>query len=308
MTSAIPAAAAETVIDPLHRAEILVPEGLAPAERCIVTVASAGFEDWLDDLLSSLAAYGGCQDAHVVVLALGEAPRVGEVAHRHGAHLVPCRMLAPLGPASKAVVYAMAKIVPTERFLCLDADMVVLGDLSPLFVALDVLPPGAVLVARDNERVRHLGAALDEIYGGGPDPAFFSRRSPLASYPLVLNDGLMAARRSALLALEARVRALPDVVRWVDERPDVRWRNQFAVNVALAKGACAVELDPIWNLQLNTRALEPCEDLDDVRWLGRRVRVLHFNGAGAKQRYDPLRRQLRARIAGAVPPPRPAST
>jgi hypothetical protein len=287
--------AAGPVSDPLLRADITVPEGLPPAERCIATVGSAGFEQWVDDLLGSVRTFGGCPDAHLVVFALGDAPALDEVARRHGATTIRCRPRAPLGPASKSVLYSVASVIPAERFICLDADMLVLGRLDILFAAVEACPPGAILVCGEgnDHGIRDLAAALDITYGGGPNPSFFTRESDLGKYPLVVNDGLLAGSWGAFTALDVELRHLPGVIRWVDERADNRWRNQFAVNVALARMAAAVELDPTWNVQLHVQDVQL--DGERVRWRGRNVRVLHFSG-NAKHRHQALRDAIRAGV------------
>ena len=67
---------AGTISDPLLRADLLVPSGIPPAERCVATAASVGFEGWVDDLLGSVRANGRCPDALLVVFALDDAPSV----------------------------------------------------------------------------------------------------------------------------------------------------------------------------------------------------------------------------------------
>jgi hypothetical protein len=239
------------ITDPLARADLLVPRGMAPADRCVVTVASAGFEQWVDDLLGSVRRHGGCPDALLVVLALGDAPELDRVARSHGAAVVRCRPRAALDPNIKSVMHSAGRVIPAARFVCLDADMVVLDDLSALFAAIDALPPYGVLVGGEgnDHGTPHLAAALDTMYRGGADPPFFQRDGAIGRYPLVVNDGLLAGSRTALCALDAEIRALPGVIDWVDADPHVRWRNQFAANVALARMGSAVELDPSWNVR-----------------------------------------------------------
>jgi hypothetical protein len=290
------------VTDPLERADMVPLVGLAPAARGIVTVGSAGFAGWLDDLLGSVRANGRCPDALLVVVALDDSAAVHEVAARHGAAVVGCRLRRPLDPTAKAVLYSVGRLVPAERFVCLDADMLVLDDLGPLFGALEACTPGTILVCGEgnDHGIPDLRTALDIAYGGGPDPPFFARSGALADAALVVNDGLLAGSRAAFLALEREVRGLPGVVGWVDERPDIRWRNQFAVNVALVRSGAAVELDPTWNVQL--QAQDVTTDGRRARWRGRDVRILHFNGVG-KQRLPGFRAATRAASRRAVDGP-----
>lgn len=293
--------AGSVMTDPLQRADLTIPAGLETVDRCIATAASAGFETWLDDLLASVRFNGGCPDARLVVFALDDAASVHEVAERHGAVVVRCCPRRRLDPTSKSVVYSVASLIPAQRFVCLDADMLVLDDLSPLFAAIEACPAQAILLCGEgnDHGIPDLRTALDVAYGGGPDPPFFKRASAAGRSPLVVNDGLLAGSRTAFLALERQVRELPGAVRWTDQRPDIRWRNQFVVNVALAMLGSAVELDPVWNLQMHV------QDLDvqggHARWHGRDVRVLHFSGA-AKGRHGPFRDTTRRALRLAARP------
>jgi NPCBM/NEW2 domain len=62
---------ASTLLDCLRRAEITLLHPRPRAKRCIGTVVFPGFEGLLDEMLGSLYANGGCQDALLVVFALG---------------------------------------------------------------------------------------------------------------------------------------------------------------------------------------------------------------------------------------------
>ncbi|HET7237984.1 MAG TPA: hypothetical protein VFI76_03085, partial [Terrimicrobiaceae bacterium] len=90
----------------------------------------------------------------------------------------------------------------------------------------------------------------------------------------------------ALLALDGLLRRWPSAIAWVDERRDIWWRNQFVFNLALARLRCAVELDPVFNIQLNSQDVALSGDREtamSAHWHGQRVRVLHFNGGGRKK-------------------------
>ena len=156
--------------DCLGRADIEVPVFKSRAERCLATVASPGFEDLLDDMLGSLHANGGCGDALLVVLTLGAGARVAEVAAKYGATLISADPCASVNAMSKAMLYSIARLVDAERFVCLDADTLVLGDLGPLFGALDACADGSILVCREGN---HSGftSLVDFMYAYGGVPS-----------------------------------------------------------------------------------------------------------------------------------------
>jgi len=157
----------------------------------------------------------------------------------------------------------------------LDADMMVSGDLRPLFSALDVCMPGALLVCRDQYigKMHTLGHHLSTSYRGHADDLVKLLGTPRneANYPLIVNDGLLAGGREAFLALDSLIRAMPEAARWVDELPDHYWRNQFILNLALARLHCGVELDPTYNLQLSIENIDPGteEHPIQIRWRDR---------------------------------------
>lgn len=279
-----------TAVDCLGRAEIELPR-FAPLERCIATVVSPGFERRLDDLLGSLAANGGCPDARVFVFAVDADEHCQRVVAKHGATSIACRALAPIGMAVKAILYSVARIIDARQYLCLDSDMIVTGSLAVVFSALDALPSRNVLVCREANQVKHasLGEALRVLYhGGDKDAVTLEMTSREAQYPLVVNDGLFAASREALLAVDAAIASMTRAREWVDTSGWVSWRNQFVFNLALARLDAGIELDPSYNLQLREHdvAFESGRRVA-ASWNGRPVNALHFNGE-AKGKYPEL--------------------
>jgi predicted O-methyltransferase YrrM len=282
-------APATRLCDCLGRSEITVPRGLPRAARCIATVVSPKFELLLDNMLGSLLANGCCQDALLVVFVLDGNEGCEAVAAKYGATVVRCESRARLNPMSKALLYSVARVVDAGQFLCLDADMLVLGDLRPVFSAIEALPPGKILVCREGNShlSNHLGGSLRGMYGGrAADAQQLQITSGEEAYSLVVNDGIFAGDRVALLALDGAVRAIPQAPTWADGNPRVSWRNQFVFNLALARLDCGVELNSIYNVQMHAQDVQFREEGARLQahWRGQQARVLHFSG-GAKRKY-----------------------
>jgi predicted O-methyltransferase YrrM len=292
-----------SLTDCLARVDIELPTPAPRARRCVATVVSPGFEHLLEDMLGSLQAHGNCHDALLVVFAIEPDDACRRAAAKYGARLVECRRRAVLNPTVKSVLYSAARVVDAESFLCLDADMLVLGDLRPVFAALEACPRGSVLACREanGEGRTSLSKALAEVYGGRPaDIARLAGRGRgEGDYTLVVNDGLYAAGREAMLALDGVIRGWESAVAWVDERADVWWRNQFVFNLALARLGCGVELSGVYNVQLNSQDVEAEVSAGRARatWRGGQARVLHFNGGGRDKCPE-----LRGRYAAAREP------
>jgi predicted O-methyltransferase YrrM len=285
---------AARVVDCLRRAEIACPPPLPEADCCVATVASAGFEDLLDDLLGSLAAHARLGDARVVVLLLGESDAADAIVAKYRALPVRCRPLAGLSAASKAVLYSIALVTPARRYLCLDADMLVLDDLRPVLAAIDACADGSVFACREHndDTYADLGDVLRTAYAGADEDIgrILGEDRGEGAYPLVVNDGTFAGSRAALLALDATIRAMPGALRWLEEAPQLPWRNQLVFNLALARLRAGVELDPRYNVQLYTSDVEVGRTAGRPRaeWQGAPARIVHFNGAG-RHKFGELR-------------------
>jgi hypothetical protein len=285
--------------DPLERMDIEVPARLPGVGRCVATIISPDFESMLDDMLGSLAANGACDDARVVVFVLRGSPGCDEVIARHDAVQIACRARHGVNVASKSVLYSVARMVEADSYLCLDADMLVLSSLAPVFSMVEDSPSERIFACAEGTGDRHgdLGGALLGRYGGEPGDIerMLGTRGDEARYPFVVNDGLFAGGRDAMLALDEEMRAMPGAVAWLDERPDLPWRNEFVFNLALARLRCGAELPQRYNVQLDAGEVDIDEDGSGrlrVSREGGPVGVLHLNGRG-RTKYP----QLRGRFA-----------
>lgn len=297
-----------TVTDVLGRTEARIPSLLGRPSwwhKCFATVVSPGYDVLLDDMLGSLVANGGCPDALLVVLAVDADDACRSVIAKYRAVAVECRPLLPVNPGVKSVLYSLARIVPAELFVCLDADTLVLGDLSPLFAALAACPPHAVLACPWHGSARTtLGAYIEsEVCGGrrgdlkrllsgavaGLDSAEATAElRRIASCELVINDGVFAASRDALERIEGRIASMmPHAAEWVGGN---RMRNEVVFNIAIAAERAGIELDGAYNVQLFAQDVEWRESGAHIcaSWRESPARVIHFSGSG-RSRYPEWR-------------------
>lgn len=280
-------AAPSVFVDCLRRAEIALPPAASRARRAIATVVSPGFEALADDMLGSLCANGNCQEALLVLFMLNRSSECIRLAAKYKALLVPCRSCAPVNPMSKALLYSVARVVDAEQYICLDADMIILDSLEPIFAALEACPDGSILAAREGNGsgLQTVRQAFFDVYRGSDAECQRLMTGGEGSYPLVVNDGIFAGSRSALLALDGVIRSIASAASWIDQRHDIWWRNQMIFNLALAKLRCGVELDGSYNVQLHVQDVDLREVDNSLRatWRGLPVRVLHLSGAGRRK-------------------------
>ena len=277
--------------DCLGRTEILVPTVRPRANRCITMVASPGFETFVRHALKSLREHGDCDDAAIALVCVGESDELGELAEEYGAFKLLCRPLVACTSMLKCVQYSVANLIDADQFICIDSDVLVLGKLSPLFAALEACNESSILVCREgnDRRYADLQHAFVEIYRGIPRDLrrILRGRPDLATYPLVANEGVFAANRSSLLALDSFLRGHEFARAWIDERLDYQWRSQFLFNLAIAWLNCGVELNPDFNVQLHFQGVDfvTRDGLPTVEWRGRKPRVIHFNGPIGRRSY-----------------------
>lgn len=289
LTKSSPEASGAVLIDPLRRAEINVPARLPKTELCIATVGSAGFEDWVDDLLGSVNANAQCPGALLVIFSIDDSVEIARVAAKYNAVVIPCRRLSSVNPGLKSVLYSIAKVVSAEKFICLDADMLVLDDLRPVINAIDASPPGSVLICREAKWSADLKNALLSIYRGQEDSLTSLSgyaASEEACYGLVVNDGLLAGSAAALNAIDDQIRGFNRPIDWMDDPvANVPWRNQFLLNLALAQARSGVELDSKYNVQLQVQSIsvESVNPMMVRDSRGVRATVVHFNGGGRRK-------------------------
>jgi len=282
--------------DALGRVEAQSPQNQIHAECCIATVVTGGYAHLLDGLLTTLTRQRWPRDTLVVVFNIDNDPDCARIIANHGARAIPCTRVARRNASLKSVLYSVASLVEAQYYMCLDADMLVLDDLSKVFDALDAYPQDSILVARDAFlKQDSLLKQLQEHYRGdsGDLGRLLGRVTEEGNYSLLINDGFFAGSRFALLALDNLLRNMSQAAAWVDFYPDHGWRNQFVFNLALARLRCAVELDARFNVQLhmNDPKLETLNGRPQAIWRGQTAHVLHFCGWG-RDKYPEWRKHV----------------
>jgi hypothetical protein len=282
--------------DALGRVEVQSPPGTIEVDYCIATVVSAGYEHLLEGLLTTLGHQQWRSKTRVVVFNIDDDPGCAATIATHGAYAIPCRLLARRNASIKSVLYSVASLVPARYYLCLDADTLVLGDLRPIFAAIDAHPPDTILVARDAflKQDRLMNQLREHYRGEDRDlGALLGRATEEGNYDILVNDGVFAGSRFAMLALDNLMRNMSHAAAWVDFYPDHGWRNQFIFNLALARLRCAVELDWRYNLQMHMTDPQPAtiEGRPRATWRGQTAHVLHFCGWG-RDKYSDWRQQI----------------
>lgn len=249
----------KTQIDCLERA--LVPVVPVETELCITTIVSSGFGHWLDDWLGSLFERGDCENALVAIFVVDGAEDCVRVISQYNKErpilMIPVQSLVPVTTAIKGVICSVARFVKAQRYICLEADMLVLNSLQPLSEMIGFCPE-SILTVQPNDVPRREAIEERVVAAQGSLKELKALVGDLYAPELRFgNGGLICGSRTAMLALDEQIqKMMPYAAQWVDARPDVGWRDECILNLAMHQLSCNVQIDDAWNLQLHIQAFE----------------------------------------------------
>lgn len=268
--------------DPLLRTRVRLPLELPMSDRVICTVASCGYDEWLTGMLSSLKRHGNVPDVSIVVFNIGNDSNVQKVAEQWGALNVPVDPIAKPAAWSKSILYSAASLLQRGQIVCLDTDILVMGDISPLFTIIETCEQNSIFVVRDGLSYDSLRNSWTEIYEGTKaETVRLGLDGPLGDYKLTVNDGVMAGSCRAFLKLEQAIRC-HYLGKW-DILERQAWRNQIFSNLAMAELNCAVELPAQYNAQIHAHASGLVLSEDNIKNVkifhrNRPVKLMHYTG------------------------------
>ncbi len=287
----------QSLIDCLGSTGFVRPAPPLRFERCVALVGGESCVEYLDGALTSLDRFGGIAEVPRVVFVEGHSPRCEAIATRHRAAVLRCGSVRGAGPWLKSALYSITHAVEAKQYLCMDADLLVLDTLAPLFEMHAALPAGQVLIGPEATRtpVTNLRQGLRTVYlaTAAETDRLLAPYPGTDDEPTVVNDGVFVADFEALASVDETLRDAPFVRDWVTARRDVWWRTKAALNIALARARAITPLDSAYNAQLHIDPAISCAfgGRQGATWRGRPAKVLHFNGAG-KNVYPAWRRTI----------------
>jgi hypothetical protein len=80
----------EYVIDFFDRIKIYRPKEIIKCDKCIFTLASPGYEQWLDDMLLSVKVNGDIPEAKIVIFFVDPDKKCLDVAKKYDATVIVC--------------------------------------------------------------------------------------------------------------------------------------------------------------------------------------------------------------------------
>ena len=268
--------------DPLLRTRVKLPVPEISVDEVICTVAGVGYDLWLNGLLASLKHRGNVDQAQRVVFNLGNDPKVSEVAALWSAICIPVEEVVPTRQWSKSILYSAASILKTGRLICLDVDMLILGDISDLFTIVKTCEDNSVFVVQDGIAKSRLQEFVLNIYHcDAYEIDRLGLSSSLGDSPFIINDGIMVGSYLAFLKVENELRKLY-LGNWdILERQPIR--NQLLFNIALIQSNTGVNLSHIYNGQMHACHKDVVLSRDNIRNTkmfhnNHELKIAHYSG------------------------------
>ncbi len=247
---------AQSIRDALGWTTLVVPSAPLDLARCVVVAASEPDAPALDLALASLDRFGDLGEVARVIVTPEGAADCRAIALRYGAAVVTVRDVR--GPLQGAL-YSIARVVRASQYLCLDADVLVLGSLWALFEA-------------------QAGAGAGKVLATAP-PA-------TSSHPMPPHDGVFVSDFEGLVALDRLIRGDPELAARARTIPAHAGQSREVLTVVLSRlGALAP-----WPQGYNVQATDPRVKMTgrdghiEPGFDGGPVRLLHLGGAGATVR------------------------
>lgn len=283
-----------TLRNPLGGVSIDLPVSQEIAEKCITVIISPGYESYVDNMLGSLYVNGNCKDATILLMAIDKNELMEDIARKYGAVIIGCSTGDKSRFTMKNATYMAPYIVYADYYIYLDGDMIILSELNPIFNNIASLSPKNIYACLEygvpsNKTLGDLLISNEHPYYALPEDADFLKMTPIEkASKQVINGGVIAGSRRAMLGLETTMKAMmPQSAIWESVNPDVKWREQAIINIAAIRHGGLVILRPTLNVQLlhATDTAIHAEGKLFAVYGDAPVDILHFNGTPGKDRY-----------------------
>lgn len=259
--------------DIFERTIIEAPDVPLKCDKCLFTLFSPGYEDLLDDMLLSVVNKGKIHDAEICIFVVNPNNKCLSIIEKYNAHAIKCyTSTANIGIDIKMLVYSIHKIVDANKYIFLDADLLVLDSLQPLFDSIDDFPKDDCLGICSDQYFawtnNFVSAYNGSLYGGKTKELkklLGDRFDLIENYPHIVNTGVMIGTKKSFAKLYDTILSIPGLVEWSTTG---FLREQIIVNIALALEKNEYILDQSYNRQLAIRTVLSYEltgkDVDSV--------------------------------------------
>ena len=231
-------------------------------KRCLFTTCHSDDIDKVDRMLTSFVKHNESDATEIVLFASGDIDDFSELDKKYNMLLlVECDIPTSV-PLNTSVIAALGvhNTIDSDVYLYISPEMLIMDDISDLFVVFDNLGDDGVLVA-SNPNTTIVGRELKEIisspksiYGGqGVDCDFLHMDDTQRHSYLSMSTNVMCFTKKSLLSVEQIISdMMPHALRWKNNNHQIAYiREQAIINLAIAKFGTSVEMNHRYNCQLS---------------------------------------------------------
>jgi len=194
----------------------------------------------------------------------------------------------------KPSTYSIAKIINANIYIILDVDMVCASDIHLLVERIESNNPESISVCKDahTEGLTFGDVIINEwsAYKGSINNKYMLRLTPKElSSPLIINSGVIAGKRKAVLGVEDTMRRLmPGSIFYLNDKISVPFREQALMNLSMIKYEEVEILHKKYNLQVLWEELNFEFDGKHIKAYSEDFEpcFAHFNGHISKSHLD----------------------
>ena len=265
--------------------EILIedPEIQEHYDICVATCISPEYTKFAYTFLESIKLNSNLTEYKIILFALDINQEIIEIAEKYHCKIVNCKFPNNKGFFFKTAMYSVAKIIDADKYLIIDIDTVIQKPINQVFESMNSLSRNNILITRE-EQVhfnKSIGSAVTSNewpYFGFPEDAnLLNLQEKDFNFRFVCNGGVIFGFKESILALEDLIKSfMPYSKQWESLNPNVYWREQGILNLAISRMNSTITLDSSYNYQLLHKSIEDSVD----------AHILHFNGENGKKQFN----------------------
>lgn len=250
-------------------------------DLCIATIVTSNYIEFAYRFFESLVNNSKLKNYKIIIFTDDTTEIIQDLADKYSCSIILINITDKIGFNLKTCVYSSARFIDADKFLLIDIDTIIQFSVSDLIESLNHNYSKSLLIAKeynvhDNfDIVDLINIPYWPYFGDGNDAEFLGLKN--LNQKFISNGGVILGKKEPILALDDMIRSLmPQSFSWIKKKPEVQWREQGILNIALSKLNNIVELDPTYNYQLLFNNLETAYN----------HKIIHFNGEPGKDKFE----------------------
>lgn len=301
--------------DASNSCTVEVPTKPIKANRVVVTLASSGYDDWLESWLESWKMNAGCPDVKIVVIIINGTERLERICAKYNATVIKGESRLNFGSPFRAAqikstLYSISRWITANQYLVMDTDILITESLKPLFDLYEDKEDHLIGISTWHNILGMPNDITDPrecstlIYQNYPNEFDIHLAEFLGDHKWrCLNSGFLIGKKKAFDTLDSDMRSLPDSTKnWITgDHPSgsLSVNDEFVCATAIAKRDAYSPLPlgynfVMWSGKDGSRETRSVENQKiRYQYKGQNLPILHFMAIMGKTLIAKYRRDLK---------------